>query len=411
MIPLMLICIYYFLKALELISKPIQTPEEWVTRDGEPHCRGPLWGIQWGCRVAGPKEKTVLKQVLEKDTSRRLFLSGIFFALSTLVLLKIIATIAGFILGVIILSLFDKKIFKKILIHGHLFIIGFLIPIIIYILASLTQNILPQTLASLLIYAKAINDNFVFGGDLHPFYWFNPISGVYGTYKDIPWYYNFLVFGLAILGIFTTFIKSIRTKTFLKRWLLFLPAVASFLSLYLVSRPFQQYLLPFLSFIPFWSAFAVTDIQSILSPKAKLQYILPISLSILIIISSWKAWELKKYWTDTEDRKFINYILTNTSPEDTFYGAPTYVFRFDGYFDYYGKMNEYPPIVTSTMPAFIPMLEQRKTKYIISSLDTVKTPTWPYDQPIYRQFRSWILENYTESGYPSILVRKTPFAK
>ena len=63
---------------LEPISKPSQTPCEWVTRNGEPHCRGPLWGIQWGsplrrplkvCRAAGPKEKKVLIPVLKPTSS------------------------------------------------------------------------------------------------------------------------------------------------------------------------------------------------------------------------------------------------------------------------------------------------------------------------------------------------------
>ena len=53
---------------LEFISKLSSTPREWVTRDGEPHCRGPLWGIQWGWRAAGPKEEKVSIPVLNKKS-------------------------------------------------------------------------------------------------------------------------------------------------------------------------------------------------------------------------------------------------------------------------------------------------------------------------------------------------------
>lgn len=343
-------------------------------------------------------------KALKSKPRRNFLLSSVFFGLSFVVLIKIALTILGFLLSITLLSLFDKKIRLPLLKYGHVFILsGFLVVISATLLLAYL-GILPIAFQSMFIYAKEFNESLRFGYELKPLYFFYPNDIVYGTFKGIPWYTNTLLIVLAILGILTVFISAIYHRSVNLKLTLFLPMMFSFLSLYFVHRPFQQYLLPTLAFIPFFVAFFMDDVKNFLSKKKSAINIVPtLLLCGLLVISTWRSWQVKKNWRDDQDKAFVNYMLANTNPDDVFW--PFFIFGKDGYVDYIAKTGEYPESLKRILPSYPQTLEKRKTKYIIYSTQAVKNGTWPFDQPDTQDLRQWILTNFHETNYPDLWIR------
>lgn len=336
-------------------------------------------------------------------------LSGIFFTLSFLTLAKIVFSIGAFLFGGLLFLFTSNQIrlnWKKAAISFFLST-SFVAGLFFFVLFIL--GIAPAAVESMYSYSRMVVSGLRFGYDLHPFYWFAPNDAVYGTYRGFAWYTNTILFLLLIVGIITTGVAYMRQKSISSRWLLFFPMMISFLYLYIVPRAFLQYLLPFLLFVPFWSAFGVYDLVTFLSKKlAWVSSILLIGFYILLTFSVWDSWQVKKWWADGYDREFIQYILTHTQKTDVFWGREAqYVFRPDGYFVYHSGLLEFPTFLQKKFPPLVATLEKKHTKYLLVATDGLVNRTWPYDQPYLDEFVTWAKKNFQPSDYPNLWIRKS----
>lgn len=187
-----------------------------------------------------------------------------------------------------------------------------------------------------------------------------------------------------------------------------LPSLFSFFSLFLVRRPFLQYLLPFLLFVPIWTAYTLEKILQYFSRNQNARLMFSLFLFAVMIVAAWESWEVKKYWGFERDKRLIDYILKNTSKEDRVWGRDgSYVFRKDGYFVYYFGYFEFPRTITKNLPPLIPTLEKTRPKYLFFSSEALRQNTWPFDHVDTQILAKWILANYREvADYPGLWVRK-----
>lgn len=402
------------------------------------------------------------------------FFSGILLMLSFLVLSKIVFTIGGFVLGVLIFTHYSsseaplgaesrsnigkfstrppRADFARTIIRLNnyskyikglfAFFIGAGIVLFIFLFTLARLNILDLALKSIYIYSRMAVGSLRFGNELNPFFWFLPNDAIFGTYRGIAWYTNCFLLILSLIGIVTSYLK-LRKGRDPDRWLVFAPMIASFAYLFLVFRPFQQYLLPYLIFVPFWTAFGLVDCLDlannyILSSRPSLKgawrdlphsnswkiprlhfvslgmtkfwrfhrYIFTVAFFLLLVLSMWQSWQVKRWWSDYQDKKFINFILANTKEDDVIWGPPSYVFRQDGYYDFSGKLAETPTGLVKIFPDFIPMLEERNTRYLVISSEALKKRWWPFDQYDTKEIADWIEKNYQETEYPGLWVKK-----
>lgn len=325
------------------------------------------------------------------------FLSGASMMLSFLVLPKIAFSIFGFVLGAIALSIFNKHYLKKININAPYFIAGSLTVFFFYSLILLKYGIFTQTFISSVKDAHLIVSNIRFMGGTTPLYWLTPTAFVYGSYKGLSWYLNFVIIGLALIGFIRVLWKFFKTHKITQDIILLIPTITSFIFLYTVQVAFLQYLLPLLAFFPF---FIILGLK--LMPKSRL---ITLVLMVMMTLAMWQSWQNKKIKTDKQDREFINYVLTNTSSEDKFWGENAgYIFRKDGYPVYYDFQSllkvykRYPPIIAS--------LEKNNTKYLLLNSSALMNYTWPYDQYELRDFVDWVKNNYTQTGKYDLWVKK-----
>lgn len=119
----------------------------------------------------------------------------------------------------------------------------------------------------------------------------------------------------------------------------------------------------------------------------------------------WDAWTVKRYWTDEDNRKFINHVLTTTKKDDLFWGEDgIYVFRKDGYRSFYDF--EAMLKVEPTVDKIVAGLEANKTAYILVNTKALQERSWPYDNVALNPFRDWVFTNYEETAYPGMWKRK-----
>ena len=283
---------------------------------------------------------------------------------------------------------------------------GCLIPTLLLLSGFYRQHILPQALTAIFTYSQVVISALQFGNELHPFFWFFPNDAVYGKPSGLAFYTSNVVLILSLAGMGITLYKFFRTKKADAMFIFILPSLFSFLSLFLVRRPFLQYLLPFLLFVPIWTAYTLEKILQYFPRNAKLMFSL--FLFTVMIVAAWESWEVKKYWGFERDKKLIEYILQNTSKEDRVWGRDgSYVFRKDGYFVYYFGYFEFPRAITQNLPPLIPTLEKTRPKYLLFSPEALRQNTWPFDHVDTQILGKWILANYREAAdYPGLWVRK-----
>lgn len=335
------------------------------------------------------------------------FLAGVLFMLSFLVMTKIIFTIGGFLLSVILFVLLDEKARKKVQEGALLFFAGGFLVLAIFIIALWYLGILTEAIPSIFIYSAKIVSALRFGSELHPLFWFYPNDAIYGTYKGLSWYVSTVFILIALVGVGTSFLKMKRNRFYVRRLLLFFPMIVSFAYLYMVVRPYHQYLLPFLAFVPFFIVFALEDVLGFFWGKIPgVKYLVFFFFMALSILSMQESWQVKKRWYDDKDRKFIQYILTHTKPDDRFWPGSGHIFRLDGYYVYYSTYFEFLPSLKRKLPSLIPMLEERQTKYLWVSTGALLKRTWPFDNMEVDPLVNWIKENFKPSDYPDLWVRK-----
>lgn len=351
---------------------------------------------------------------LKKGKKSAYFLSGLFFGLSFLTLIKIAITVGAFLLGLVPL-LFSNKLRKEIYSGLVWIFLGGLLPLFLFSLLLLSKGVLREGWYSILLLSKDSLSILRYGYELNPFFWFMPNDAVYGTFRGLAWQVNNLILILAAIGVTGLIIGSPSSLRFWRlnrqakkdefnlRLLLLLPAVVSFAYLFLVPRPFHQYILPFLAFVPFWAAFGA---ETIGGKRKNITVITFIIIITVIALSMNDSWSVKKYWTDEKDRSFINFVLSKTKQEDVFWGGDgEYVFRPDGYFVFSARFLEMPDRIKKTLPPFPQMLEIRKTKYLLENLEKLKKNNSILEKD-QKEYRDWVLANFEESGYPNLLVRK-----
>lgn len=347
-------------------------------------------------------------RAIQRGGDKAFIISGMLFALSFLTLAKILFTMLGFLFGLFIIAFLDTALRRKIMSGTRFVILGGVSVFLLFFLALLALGILHEGVRSMFYYSRLVGVNMRFGYDLYPLYWFNPNDSVYGTYKGLPWYVNISMFAFALVGIAALIVRLGVRRRFDGKWLLLMPLVFSFLYLYTVPRPFLQYLLPFLSLVPLWCAFGISDITAIFqkfAPVVRQPFYLVVF--IFLAYSMWESWQVKRWWNDHEDRTLIQYVLTHTRRADVFYGQEgRYVFRLDGHFDYSDKYIEFPKEIRKGFPPLIAQLDARHTKYLLMPAGSIVNRTWPYNEYEMSSFADWVQENFKETGYPNVWVRK-----
>lgn len=343
---------------------------------------------------------------LKRGGKKWYIFSGIFFSLGFVTLVKISFALLGLALG--FLFFLSKKGMKKKQFKGLIYtLLSFLAVIIIGgIILSMKGMLLPF-LDQVILSSNTALSELRFGIELHPFYWFFPNDAVYGIYNGFAWSLNcflFIMIFFSLIGI----IRERKKESFFYRILLLIPSITSFAYLYLVLRPFQQYLLLFLSLVPFFIAWGIGDLLNLIFRNREWpKYILTICLFAVLIYAMQEGWQVKKRWFDEYDRKLINYVLTKTNKEDVFWGGDAnYIFRPDGYYSFTIRFLEAPEKLRAKFPALIPMLEMRKTKYLLLPTEAIYKRTWPFDTRDRDEFVNWVKVNFQESDYPGIWVRK-----
>lgn len=332
--------------------------------------------------------------------------SGILFGLGFITMVKISFSLLGLALGLLLFLAkrrMKKKQFKGLV---HTLFSFFSILIISGFVLSVKGLMLPF-MDQVIFNSSAVISSLRFGIELHPFFWFLPNDAVYGIYKGFAWYLNCFLFFMIIFSL-VGIIRERKKESFIYKILIFIPLITSFAYLYLVLRPFQQYLLLFLALVPFFIALGVMDCYHLIFKSREwLKYILGIVLFAAFILAVHESWQVKKHWFDGNDRKFINYVLTKTKKEDVFWGGDgNYVFRHDGYYAFTLRYMEVPSKVKAKYPPLIPMLEERRTKYLLLPTEAINKRIWPFDSKDKDEFVNWVKKNFMESDYPGIWVRK-----
>ncbi len=70
---------------------------------------------------------------------------------------------------------------------------------------------------------------------------------------------------------------------------------------------------------------------------------------------------------------------------------------------------EAPTRVKAKYPLLIPMLEERHTKYLLLPSEAIYKRTWPFDTKDKDELVNWVKENFKESDYSGIWVRKEKY--
>ena len=70
------------------------------------------------------------------------------------------------------------------------------------------------------------------------------------------------------------------------------------------------------------------------------------------------------------------------------------------------KIVEIPSNITNRYPPLVESLEKNNTKYLLVDTQGIEKKTWPYNYVIYRDYREWVLANFTPTDFPNIWVRK-----
>ncbi|OGG00302.1 hypothetical protein A2Y99_01025 [Candidatus Gottesmanbacteria bacterium RBG_13_37_7] len=350
-----------------------------------------------------------VKGIIQKK-QRDLFIGGIILGFSALVMIKIIFSLAGLILGIItfIILAGEKKNRMRDLIIP--LFSGIVVIFLLFCLIILYFDIFKQALISMLIYPGQIGAVMRFSTGLYPTYWFLPNNAVYGTFKGIPWWTNSIFTVLFLCGIVTTVIRIVLLSKNRERLMLLFPLITSFVSLYFVPRVFQQYLLPFLSLCVFFVAFVLEDTLKLVKRekiKSKILVYTYTALSMLLVLSMKESWKVKKTWTNIPDRQWINYVTIKTKPTDIFWGGSgIYIFRDDGYYIPHFSYFEFPNSIIKESPPLIPMLEARKIKYLYISKESINKRQWPLDSRQTDDFIAWVKNNFVATDHPFLMVRK-----
>jgi hypothetical protein len=144
---------------------------------------------------------------------------------------------------------------------------------------------------------------------------------------------------------------------------------------------------------------------SIFRKNNSIKYLFYTGFCIMLVFPITDSWQVKKTWNDNEDRKFINWIIGNTRKEDIFWGGEgKQVFRQDGY-PLGDKIVEMPSRIINRYPPLVESLEKNNTKYLLVDTQGIEKKTWPYNYVIYRDYREWVLANFTPTDFPNIWVR------
>lgn len=385
-----------FLSTLILASYPLPFEKAIETRPDNLMIPVYLGGVYLSLRGLNSRRKTDF------------ILGGALLALSIIVMIKIAIVVGSFLVGFIIVLFFKERKKSKVVNVGLDFAKGAGVVFFLFFFILFSFGIAKPAIFSMFRYSVAIASTLRFGTELHPYFWFYPHDYVYGIYKGISWYVSSAIVILAVAGFIITVIKGIIFGRSIERLLLAILLLMSFVSVFMVLRPYQQYLLPFCTLVPIFTIFAVEDIFRIIERiKPSINIVGFLFIVIFLTLSMWEKWKVNRYRQDDYTKQFIEYVLVNTNKDDVFWGGVgEYIFRLDGYDVSHLSYFEFPTSVTAKLPSLIPTLEKRNTKYLSAPTKSIYDKAWPFSSYKARQFAEWVEENFTLTDYPNLWVRK-----
>lgn len=338
------------------------------------------------------------------------FLSGLLFSLSLLVIPKIIFAIPAI----------GYLLFRQIRINKLIyFIIGLLIPFILFTGYLLKNNLLPLALQSIFQDSLIVNS----GKDaFRPWVALSPFPLVYVNNGGIsfPWIVNTAIWLAALAGLVILLVRKQIWGIF---FLLFFTGATFFLFLFPV--PYLQYFIPLTALASIlaaillkqlnrWLIQAHEEIGQFRALRRRGPSVsegsqdtrnwtndLSALILILLLISFFLQFRERIKPDNREQLGVIRDVLAISQPSDTFYDmVGSYVFRPDGYYICCHPYYEFIDKLSYQLPTLRDSLVTNQTKFVV--LDRSGQSLW---KPLPEDL-NYLLTHYQPSGYPKIYVLK-----
>lgn len=202
------------------------------------------------------------------------FLSGIFFAVTLLVNIKILPSLAAFSL-VFLFYVLQKKQLAKLAI----FLNGFCLTFLVFFAYFFLKGYAGQMFLHVFLDPVRLNNSIPYPTWLGYFYFTNPtIYGLDG--KPMNWIYSWSLPVLAFAGAY----HAVRVKGDLLKIILFVSLVFQWVSMLFINSVFIQYYIPLNWLYAVFAAYLINDLLTKINGLVLLQKILTISFMILFIL-------------------------------------------------------------------------------------------------------------------------------
>lgn len=207
----------------------------------------------------------------------RFFLSGVLFALTVLINIKIAPSLVAF--GLVFLYfIFQKKRFSRLLV----FINGVCLTFLVFFAYFFLKGYAGQMFLHVFLDPVRLNNSIPYPTWLGYFYFSNPtIYGLDG--KPMNWIYSWSLPVFAFAGAYQSVVASTLKNSGLVKTILFLALIFQWVSMLFINSVFIQYYIPLNWLYAVFAAYLINDLLSKINGLVLLQKILLISFLILFI--------------------------------------------------------------------------------------------------------------------------------
>ncbi len=340
----------------------------------------------------------------KKSHSKLIFLSGLLFGLSLLVVIKTFFAYPA-LLACLWLVLHHMRAKKT---RGFfIFHLGLILPWLVWAIYFSLHGLLGEAVYWTLIAPRETNRFLLASkttGSFAPFRIFVPNDGRYGFWgSSLPWILSNIVLALGLVGLIKSFKRLIvlRDRTLIYPFLLF-----SFLGFSLVILFYYNYtsgghyylpLAPImaLAFAAFWQ-----KLETLILKKTKAILLVTWIGTLLILSFGYfmmiRSFLTTSYWRNTWELEIVSNILTASKPGDRVFDmVGRHLFRQPGYFFCCEIFPVFGQKYSRPMPDFQSELVRTQTQFVINGFRL----NYLNDQD-----RRFLEENYFPSDIKDILV-------